>query len=125
MTGQAKVSIPPGLLKILNNLYEIDRKLALHGDDGNAMRNVDKIKDELSNVAGLGEFDVFYEDPMGQSFSETRTDLDATIIGSITENLIVVEVIKPVIRLGLPSFSMVVQKGSVIVKSEKGESGND
>ena len=64
-----------------------------------------------------------YEDPMGQPFKETRTDLDATISGSGTENLVVVEVIKPIIRILLRKESVelkkVVQKGIVIVESQK------
>ena len=58
---------------------------------------------------------------MGQSFSETRTDLEATITGEGTDNLKVVEVIKPIIRVGDKSFSRVVQKGIVIVQSDTGE----
>ena len=60
------------------------------------------------------------EDPMGQEFKETRTDLDATISGRGTENLIVVEVIKPIVRVGEAAFSKVVQKGIVVVESKEG-----
>lgn len=100
-------------LTVLNQLYEVERKLALHGDPGNALRNVGKLKDALT---GEG---LFYEDPLGQEFKETRTDLDATISGSGTENLVVVEVIKPIIRAGDAAFSKVVQKGIVVVESRE------
>lgn len=125
MSSKATISVPSGLLKILNNLYEIDRKLSLHGDGGNAIRNIEKIKDAIREVFSLGEFDIFYEDPMGQLFKETRTDLDATITGDGTDNLYVVEVIKPIIRVGSDAFSRVVQKGSVIVQAKNGEADND
>ena len=104
-------------LTVLNQIYEVERKLTLHGDPGNALRNVGKLKDAL---AGEG---LFYEDPLGQEFKETRTDLDATISGSGTENLVVVEVIKPIIRAGDAAFSKVVQKGIVVVES--GERGSE
>jgi hypothetical protein len=55
---------------------------------------------------------------MGQIFKETRTDLEATISGSSTEDLHVVEVIKPIIRQGSRQFSRVAQKGIVIVESK-------
>ena len=61
---------------------------------------------------------LYYEDPMGQVFSETRTDLEASITGTNTENLYVVEVIKPIIRIGDRQFSRVVQKGIVVVESK-------
>ena len=105
--------IPKWLLALLNQLYEIEQKLKRHGDPANALRNVTKIKDNLE------EGGLFYEDPMGQPFKETRTDLEATISGSGTDNLVVVEVIKPIVRGGTRSLSRVVQKGIVVVESKK------
>ena len=116
MAHMPGTEIQKWVLTVLNQIYEVERKLTLHGDPGNALRNVEKLKDSL---AGVG---LFYEDPMGQPFKETRTDLDASISGVGVENLVVVEVIKPIIRDGGKDFSRVVQKGIVIVQStEKGE----
>ena len=94
--------IPKWLLALLNQLYEIEQKLIRHGDPANALRNVTKIKDNLE------EGGLFYEDPMGQPFKETRT-----------ENLVVVEVNKPIIRGGTRGLSRVVQKGIVVVETKK------
>jgi hypothetical protein len=106
---------PKYILQTLNNLYEIERKIALHGDMGRIGRNVDKIKDAFQSVG------FFYEDPLGAPFRETRTDLDATISGQGTENLYVAEVIKPIIRYGPRELSTVVQKGIVLVQSRDAE----
>jgi len=103
--------LPKWVQQLLNNLYEIENKLGRGGDPGNAMRNVVKMKEALATEG------VFYEDPFGQSFDETRTDLEVTISGSGTENLRVVEVIKPIIRIGESSYSRVAQKGIVVVQS--------
>lgn len=105
---------PKWMLQILNNTYEIEKKLRLHGDNGNSQRNLEKIKEAFAEVG------LFFEDPIGQSFKETRTDLEATIAGTSTENLVVVEVIKPVIRRGDNTFSKVIQKGIVIVEGKEG-----
>jgi len=107
--------IPKWLLTLMNNLCEIERKLAVHGDPGHASRNVDRIKDALHSEELL----LFYEDPMGQPFNETRTDLEASISGQSTENLVVVEVIKPIVRIGPPQKSWVVQKGIVVVQAKE------
>jgi len=109
------LEVPQWVLQTLNNLYDIDRKLIMHGDPGNIRRNIDRIKDTFESEK------LFYEDPMGQPFSETRTDLEASITGSGTEDLVVVEVIKPIVRLGERSYSRVVQKGIVIVRSKANE----
>ena len=106
-----KMELPKWLLSALNNLYEIERKLCVHGDPANVQRNVDRIKESFESEK------VFYEDPLGQSFKETRTDLEASITGRGTDDLVVIEVIKPIVRFGERAFSRVVQKGIVIVKS--------
>ena len=98
-------------LGIMNNLFDIEKKIEINGDNSNILRNVEKIKDWLK------EEKIFYENPLGQKFSETRTDIEATIIGEGTENLKVVEVIKPIVRYGDSKFSVVVQKGIVLVES--------
>ncbi|ARV17815.1 hypothetical protein AEP_00858 [Curvibacter sp. AEP1-3] len=106
------VEVPKWALQVLNNLCDIERKLSIHGDPGNAKRNVERIKEVFEDQK------LFYEDPIGEKFSETRTDIEASITGSGTENLVVVEVIKPIIRAGDETFSKVVQKGIVIVESK-------
>ena len=103
--------IPKWVQQLLNNLYEVENKLGRGGDPGNAIRNVNKMKEAIATEG------VFYEDPFGQPFDETRTDLEVTISGGDTENLRVVEVIKPIIRIGDSSYSRVVQKGIVVVQA--------
>ena len=107
----AVIEVPKWALQILNNLCDIERKLALGGDPHNARRNVERIKEAFETQQ------IFYEDPMGQEFNETRTDLEASITGVGTENLRVVEVIKPIVRYGDRSLSRVIQKGIVVVEA--------
>jgi len=113
MRPSSNIDIPKWALRTLNNLYDIDRKLRIYGDAGNAIRNVEQIKEVF-----MESLQLFCEDPSGQKFSETRADLEASIAGIGTENLVVVEVIKPILRLGSQAYSQVVQKGVVIVKSQ-------
>jgi len=114
--------VPKWALGVLNNLCDIEKKLDNNGDSSNIRRNIDRIKELLEDEG------IFYESPLGQKFTETRTDLDATITGQGTENLYVVEVIKPIVRRGDKSFSVVVQKGIVVVQSKENgtekETGN-
>jgi hypothetical protein len=119
-----EIRIPKCILTVLNQLYEMEQKLKKQGDPGNVIRNVGKIKDTFCDDgipdAGGGRVRLAYEDPLGQTFKETRTDLEATIAGSGTEDLIVVEVIKPIIRaIVMDGVFKVVQKGVVIVESRK------
>jgi len=125
------IQIPKSILIVLNQLYELEQKLKKYGDPANLSRNVNKMKDTFAEEgfpvldigSGQRSIGLAYEDPMGQSVNETRTDLEATISGSDTENLVVVEVIKPIIRTiyrdSVGEFSNIVQKGIVIVESQK------
>ena len=99
------------LLVVLNQVFEIEKKLKMHGDPNNITRNINRVKDTFE------ELGLFYEDPTGEAFQETRTDLEATISGVGTEHLKVVEVIKPIIRLGERRYSIVAQKGIAVVES--------
>jgi len=105
------VGVPKWVLGVLNNVYDLERKIDAKDDGLNIRRNVDRIKEILEGES------IFYEDPMGQGFTETRTDVEATICGEGAENLRVVEVIKPIIRCGNKNFSVVIQKGIVVVES--------
>lgn len=107
-----QISIPKDTILIINNLFEIEKKISIHGDAGNLLRNVTKIR-EVIEAQGLT-----FEDPQGQAFNQTRADLDATISGEGTENLYVVDVIKPIIRVSISGISQVVQKGIVVVESK-------
>ena len=129
--------IPKGMLIVLKQLYELEQKLKKQGDPANLGRNVGRMKDALAEEAilvwdadrGQRPIGLVYEDPMGQMFKETRTDLEARISGSGTENLIVVEVHKPIIRVlfkdSSGEFSKVLEKGIVIVESQKEKQGNE
>lgn len=121
MIPQPNDLVPKWVLGLLNNLFEIEKKIEMSTESSNLKRNVDRMKELFADQK------VFFENPMGERFSETRTDLEATITGTGTDDLRVIDVIKPIIRVGDKALSRVVQKGIVVVestqnKSEKGES---
>jgi len=127
---QHMIHIPKSITIALNQLYELEQKIKKHGDPANLSRNITKMKDALAEAGfpsdfGNGQYTVgvAYEDPMGQSFNETRTDLEVNISGSRTDDLVVVDVIKPIIRAILTDstgkFYQLVQKGIVTVESRK------
>lgn len=122
---ETRLPVPRCILTVLNQLYELEQKLKKHGDSANLTRNVGKMRDAFAEE-GFPDAEgrrcrLVYEDPMGQSYNETRTDLDASIAGAGTESLVVVEVIKPIIRAaGDHGLSRVVQRGVVVVEARTG-----
>ncbi len=131
MEPRPRLQVPKSILVALNQLYEMEQKLKTDGDSANLRRCVSKMKDAfgeeglpmLDPMGGLTRFCFVYEDPMGQAYNETRTDLEASISGVGTENLVVVEVIKPIIRAiageGADKFSRIIQQGIVVVESRQ------
>ena len=127
---QIGTAIPKSVLTVLNQLYQMEQKLTKLPEASDLRRNIDKMKDAFAEE-GLPIHDagghpcivsLTYEDPMGQPFKETRTDLDATSAGTATDDLVVVEVIKPIIRFTVKDedgCSKIVQTGIVIVKSRE------
>jgi hypothetical protein len=121
MMPQPNDLVPKWVIGLLNNLFEMEKKLEISSEHSNLKRNVDRMKELFADQ------NIFFENPMGERFSETRTDLEATITGTGTDDLRVIDVIKPIIRVGNQSLSRVVQRGIVVVesiqnKSETGES---
>lgn len=103
------------LLSALCQLYELDRKVQKRSDFESLGRNIEKMK------AAFEELGYRIEDPDGQSYNETRVDLEASIAGRSAEDLVVTEVIKPIIRYVMRDssgeYTKVIQRGVVVVES--------
>jgi hypothetical protein len=98
-------------LKIINQFFEIEKKLAALNGAESTQRNVERIKSYFE------EMGYQIHNPMGESYSETRTDCEASIAGASAENLYINEVIKPIVRYLQEGQPQIIQKGIVITKS--------
>ena len=58
-----------------------------------------------------------YHNPLGEKYDHTRIDCDASIAGQSDENLIIIEVIKPIIRFHQQDRTQIVQKGLVVASA--------
>ena len=108
--------------QLLDQLFEIERKLDKVKEVNSIARNVNKMKDIFENFtsnASLSGEGFTYHNPIGEKYNETRLDLEASIAGDSTENLFVVEVIKPIIRLKTGRSTIIARKGVVVVTSNK------
>jgi hypothetical protein len=125
MQQKQEIIVPKLYLTLLNHLYEIERKTSGLDEFKKISRNVERMKSAFKAElnGSIDDTGLTYEDPMGQPYNETRIDLEASISGEGTDNLIVVDVIKPIIRLesAQQGISRVVQKGVVIVESNVGQ----
>jgi len=104
-------------LFILNQVFEIEQKIGKLKECGSVRRNIDKIK-EVFSLHLFGEnAGLIIHNPEGESYSETRTDCNASISGTKSENLKIVEVIKPIILFVENGKAQLAQKAVVVVSA--------
>ncbi len=112
------ISTPKKYIEILDQVFEIEKKLDAISEPNSIGRNINRIKEVFECLTE--EYGLIYQNPIDESYNETRTDLEASIAGNSTENLVIVEVIKPIVRIRLNSgVTTIVRKGIVVVESIK------
>lgn len=100
------------VLLVINQLYQIEKKAAAPAGAS--------LERHLRSIRGrLDERGFRWHDPTGERFDESRTDCEASVAGDATGDLVIADVIKPVIRHHGPSGPVIVQKGVVVVTEHK------
>jgi hypothetical protein len=92
-------------LRIINQVFDIERKSTQNAP---VLRHIERIRTVFE------EMGYQIHNPSGEPYTETRTDCEASIAGTKIENLVVAEVIKPIVR----RQGMIIQKGVVIVEGK-------
>lgn len=103
---------------ILNQLFEIERKVDKIQESNSIHRNIKRLKEYFENGILDNQLGISYHNPIGEKFDETRTDCEASIAGKSTENLVITEVIKPIIRIHQGGRTKIIQRAVVVVKSK-------
>jgi hypothetical protein len=112
-------------LFLLNQLFEIEKKVKKLEEQNSINRNIEKLKNyfEVEAIENEIEFQgfkvsgLYYVNPLGEGYNETRLDCEATISGDSYENLTIVDVIRPIVFAKSGSKQFIIQKALVIVES--------
>lgn len=96
-------------VKMANLVFELEKKLAVQPSSPGIKRNMDRMK------AVLDEAGLLLLNPMGEAYTETRTDLEASITGAAQGALEILDVIKPIIYTSGGGARSLLQKGVVVV----------
>ena len=106
-------------LNMLNQVFEIEKKMEKIQEANTISRNITRLKEmfeqNLPFKDGLG---FVIHNPIGEDYNQTRLDCEASIAGESTENLVITEVIRPIIRLKQGGSNQIVQKAVVVVQSK-------
>ncbi|MBK7440160.1 MAG: hypothetical protein WAT43_10900 [Chitinophagales bacterium] len=118
------VKVPQAYLDFMNQIFEIEKKVTNLKEENSIQRNLNKMKRILEEefFKGSSTIGLTYHNPIGESYSDTRTDCEATISGTGVENLEIIEVIKPIIFYAYQEnekvIKVIVQPALVIVQSK-------
>jgi len=118
------VKVPQAYLDFMNQIFEIEKKATNIKEEHSIQRNLNKMKGILEEefFKGSSTIGLTYHNPLGETYSETRTDCEATIAGTGVENLEITEVIKPIIFYSYQenekTLKVIVQQAVVIVQSK-------
>ena len=98
------------MLQLVNQVFDMEKKLEVMSNATSLQRNIRRIKSSLEQM------DIYYHNPYGEKWDETRTDCEATISGNSIHKLRITEVIKPIITKKVDNLHQIIQKGVVIVE---------
>lgn len=115
------MKIPKVYLDFVNQIFEIEKKVLNINEENSILRNVNKLRGQLED-GFFKDVGLTYHNPIGEKYSETRTDCEATIAGTDVENLEIIEVIKPIIYYSYSAngntMKIIAQPAVVIVQSK-------
>ena len=115
------VKVPQAYLDLVNQIFEIEKKAINLKEENSIQRNINKINGLLEE-GFFKDVGLTYHNPIGESYTDTRTDCEATIAGAEVENLVIIEVIKPIIFYSYKenenTFKIIAQPAVVIVQSK-------
>ncbi len=106
-------------LNMLNQVFEMEKKLEKIQETNSISRNLTRLKEMFEqNLPFENGFGLVIHNPIGEDYNQTRLDCEANIAGESTENLVIIEVIRPIIRVKQGGLNQIVQKAVVVVQSK-------
>ena len=107
---------------LIDQIFEIEKKTEKIQESNSINRNINNLKDIFTNINSyVNSYETggyVYHNPIGEPFEDTRIDCTATIAGESSNNLIVSEVIKPIIYYRKGDINIIIRKGVVVLSSK-------
>ncbi len=116
MTSSVNRNTIDALVEIVNQLHDMERKITKIQESNSLHRNFSRIKEVLEQKLDVSGGGLLWLNPLGEAYDVTRTDCEANLVGSSAENLVITDVIKPIIYLKKDNQSTLVQRGVVVVQ---------
>jgi len=111
-----QIKLPKLYIDVLDQIFEIEKKVERLAETNSIVRNITRLKEMFEQLEADGG--LTYHNPIGEPYKESRTDLEASIAGNSADNLVIMEVIKPIIRYRKGGVTLIVRKGVVVAESK-------
>lgn len=111
-----QIKLPKLYIDVLDQIFEIEKKVERLAETNSIVRNITRLKEMFEQLEADGG--LTYHNPIGEPYKESRTDLEASIAGNSADNLVIIEVIKPIIRYRKGGVTLIVRKGVVVAESK-------
>lgn len=98
---------------VINQLFEIKQKLIQDKLADKYERNFNRL------FAVLEDAGYVLKDPLGEKYTDARTDCEASIAGKEAKNMTITQVLKPIIYQKADGGLQLIQKGLVIVEKSR------
>jgi len=119
-----KMTIRQDYLDFMNQIFEIEKKANNLKEENSIQRNINRMKGIMEEdfFKGTPIIGLSFHNPIGETYTETRTDCEATIAGASVEDLEIIEVLKPIIFYAYQDngkmIKVIAQSAVVIVQSK-------
>jgi hypothetical protein len=112
------ITISNEVISLINQVFEIEEKQKMIEQKNSIDRNVRNLK-ELLEEGFFQDFGIIYHNPLGEPYNDTRTDCDlAENLSNSFDDLIITQVIRPIIRVKQNDTIRIVQRARVVVQSK-------
>ena len=99
-------------LKLINHFFDMEKKISQKTELQPLSRNIERVKTTFEEMGYV------IRNPKGEAYNETRTDCEASIVGNSTENLVITDVIKPIVYWRIGELISIVQQAVVLVETD-------
>lgn len=111
-----QIKVPKIYIDLLDQIFEIEKKVESLTEVNSIGRNVSRLKEMFEQLEVDGG--LTFHNPIGEPYETSRTDVEATVAGNSADNLVITEVIKPIVRYRKGGITLIARKGVVVVESK-------
>jgi len=103
--------VEQSFIAIINQVFDVRKKIEEHNLEKRLIRNLNRIDLELEKQG------CFVHNPIGEKYDPSRLDCEAMVSGgSDKDEMVIVEVIKPIVYQKINNKSIILQKAVIIVE---------